>query len=123
MKRLVLALILSLGASLAYAQSPTTPTPFPTTIVVSNATIGSDTAFKNVFDASTGQVGRVDCLIQNKAASNAMYLYFGAPADGVSTNSLTLAAGETFRCNNGGVVIRNQISIGGISTDRYLFGQ
>lgn len=124
MKRLILTIILSLGlgASLALAQTPTVTQTYPLVISPNAASITSSSAFQSVFPASTQTTGRVDCLIQNKS-SNSMYLYFGPATSATSPNSVTLAAGGIFRCANSGVVIRNQISIGGTSGDRFFFAQ
>lgn len=124
MKRLILSLfiILGLGVSLAYAQNPVVTQTYPLIISPDTATIQSSSAFQTVFNASTQTTGRVDCIIQNRS-SNAMYIYFGTPANATTLSSMTLAANGTFYCANSGAVIRNQISIGGTSGDRFFFAQ
>lgn len=123
MKRLILALLfLGLGASFAFAQNSVVTTPSALTISPLNLSIQSSSAFQSVLPESTLTTGRIDCIIQNKSSNN-MFIHFGDPSGAISLDSLTLAAGATFRCNNSGVVIKNQISIGGTSGDRFFAGQ
>lgn len=120
MKRLLLSLfILVASVSLSLAQNPVTTLPYGVTISNASGTINSTNTFQSVLPASSNTTGRTDCLIQNIAASN-MFIYFGSPTLATTTNSLTLASGATFRCNNGGVVIKNQISITGTSGQRFF---
>ncbi len=123
MKRFLLSLSLLIASvSFAIAQNPVITTPSAMTISAINLTISSSSAFQSVLPASTQTTGRIDCIIQNKSNNN-MFIYFGPPAAAISLYSLTLAAGATFRCANSGVVIKNEISIGGTSGDRFFAGQ
>lgn len=119
MKRLLIAALLLVGVSFAYAQSPVTTQPYATTSISNaSATIGVTNTFQTVLPDATSTTGRVDCLIQNLSARS-MFLSFEATPT-LTTNALTLAAGTTFRCANSGVVIRNKISITGTAADNYF---
>lgn len=123
MQRLILGIILALGVAVnANAQNIVVTTPSALTILPLNLSITSSNAFQQVFPASTQTTGRIDCIIQNKSSNN-MFIHFGAPTGAISLDSITLAAGSTFRCANSGVVIKNQISIGGTAGDRFFAGQ
>lgn len=125
MKSFLSILLLVASFSIAIAQNPVVTTPSALTISPINASITSSSAFQSVLPASTATTGRIDCIVQNLSTTNRMYIYFGSASSALalSTNSLTLAAGATFRCNNGGVVVKNQISLGGTAGDRFFAGQ
>lgn len=119
MKRLILALLLSLGASFAYAQTPVITQPYNTTTISNNSsTIDTTNIFKTIFPAQSHVTGRVDCLVQN-LSSRDMFISFEATAT-LTTNALKLTSGSIFRCANSGVVIRNKLSITGTAGDQYF---
>lgn len=109
-----------LGVSSAYAQTPVVTQPYTASISVASKTIASTNVFQSILSASTSVTGRVDCIVQNKAASNSMSLFFGPIANATTPNSLQLSAGSIFRCSNSGVVIKEQLSITGTSGDPYF---
>ncbi len=122
MKRLILALtILILGASsFAHGQSPVITQPYGATNHNDSSSIAVTSTFQSIWPASTATTGRTDCIIQNKASSNAMYIYFGPIANATTQSSLTLSSGSIFRCGNSGVISKDQISITGTAADRYF---
>lgn len=119
MKRILIALLLCVSTN-AYAQTPVVTQPYTASISAASKTIGSTNVFQSILSASTQTTGRVDCIVQNKAASNSMSLFFGPIANATTPNSLSLAAGAIFRCANSGVVIKDQISITGTSGDAFF---
>ena len=52
-----------------------------------------------------------------------MFVFFGIAANATTPNSIQLAGGATFRCNNSGVVIKDAISITGTAADRFFAAQ
>lgn len=119
MKRLLLA-ILIIGASFsAYAQTPVVTVPYGAVIHNDSTTILTTNTFQSIWSASTAVTGRTDCIVQNNGAAN-MYIYFGPIATATISNSLVLAANGIFRCGNNGVILKDQISITGTSTQRFF---
>lgn len=108
-----------IGASLAYAQSPVTTNPAGVNSGNYSSAISVTNTFQSVLAASTSTSGRRGCIIQNNGAAT-MYIYFGAPASATTNNSLSLAAGTKFNCENGVTVIKDQISITGTATQRFF---
>lgn len=126
MKRLLISILLLMGASLiAYAQSPIVTKPFQSAVISpASPTIGSTNTFQNLFPSSINTItGRVDCIIQNQAAANKMFIFFGLAPAATTPNSLQLSAGSTFRCANSGVVIKDAISITGTANDTFFAAQ
>ena len=123
MKRLLIALFL-IGASInAYAQTPVVTQPRGvTTYPISPNTIASTNVFQRLWVESTTTTGRTDCFIQNNGDA-IMFVFFGAITNAITENSLQLRPTQSLNCNNGNVVIRNEISITGTSGDRFYGSQ
>lgn len=123
MKRLLLGLVLALGVSFAFAQSPVTTVPYGVTSSHNSNSVTSTNTFQSVFAASTGNTGRSGCIIQNNG-SNTMYVYFGPIANAVTNDSVKLSTSQSLNCESvAGVVVKDQVSITGTSGDRYYAAQ
>jgi hypothetical protein len=65
---------------------------------------------------------RGGCTIQNNGTHN-MYVFAGPIASALLTNTIILAAGQTYQCNVGVTALTDQISITGTSTDPFFANQ
>lgn len=110
----------------APAQSPVVTQPYTAQgqLATTNAssTIAVTNTFQSVFAASTVQIGRVACTVQN-TGTNAMYVFFGPIADATTAKSVKLAAGQALTCNVSGVTLRDQVSITGTATETFYAAQ
>lgn len=89
----------------------------------SSAAISVTNTFQTIWTQSTNSRGRLGCTIQNKSASNTMYVFFGAVASATTPTALNLAPGATIYCQNGGLVQQDTVSITGTAGDRFYAGQ
>lgn len=106
----------------ARAQSPVFTYPIGQTITNASGSISLTSQFQNVFNSNTG---RKSCVIQNTGV-HVMYVFFGAIAGATTPTSYPLfpatAAGYPggyVTCNNGGVVVTDQVSITGTTSDTF----
>lgn len=108
----------------ANAQSPTVTSPYGTTTTNNSSTIttGVGGAFQQVWAASTSTRGRVGCTIQN-TGTNPMYVYFGPIASATIAKAVKITAGQPVSCNVGGVVLKDQVSISGTTTETFYAAQ
>lgn len=83
-----------------------------------SSTIAVTNTFQSVFAASTGDVGRTSCAIQNNG-SNSMWVFFGPIADATKPKSVKLAVGQSVTCSVDNIVIRAQVSITGTATEEF----
>ena len=97
--------------------------PVPSTSLNGDAsgTITATGTFQKVFGAAAnspapvaGSAGtRKGCVVQNNS-TNIMYVNEGTPIGSATTsNTWTVAAGATFNCNFGGVVLTGEIDVTG----------
>lgn len=120
MKKLILALIMAMAPSVAFAQGLIQTKPYGvTTADNQSSTISVTNTFQQVFAAS---VGRTSCSIQNNG-SNAMYVFFGDTSVATIAKSVKLSAGQSVNCDSNDVVIRTAVQITGTSTDVYYATQ
>lgn len=123
MKRLwLLGLLLAAGVSYALAQSPveTNPSKRATDAGANSAAIAVTNTFQSVFAAN---LNRSNCIVQNKAITNSMYVFVGAIASATITKSGLLTAGSSMYCGAFGVVATDQISITGTAGDVFYASQ
>lgn len=112
--------LVAAAASLARAQSPVLTLPSTRTSTNASSTIGVTNTFQSVFAANTL---RTSCTIQNNASSNAMYVFFGAIASATTGASVKLAAGQSVNCSVNGIVLTDQVSVTGTSSDAFFAAQ
>lgn len=110
---------LSLIAAYSYAQSPVITQPYPSASHNDSGRITTTNTFQSIWPASTNTRGRAGCLVQN-ISIHTEYIFIGPIASALTATSLQLAANDTFSCNQGGIVLNDQISITGTSTDLYF---
>ncbi len=90
----------------------------------SSSTITSTGVFQSLWTASTTQVGRSGCTVQNKSATNHMSVFAGPIASATTALSADLAPGQTYFCGAPGeLVVRDQISITGTIGDAFYATQ
>ena len=120
MFRLLLVGLLALLVVSAHAQAPTVTTPYGTNSTNSSSTIttGVGGVFQQVWAASTASRGRVSCMVQN-TGTNPMYVYFGPIASATVAKAIKIVAGQAVSCTNGGVVLKDQVSISGTTTETF----
>lgn len=132
MKKILLALIICLLPTLAFAAEQTQITkPYPTPGICNTTTCNGDNqsstvavtnTFQQIFAASTNTTGRVSCTIQN-TGTNSMYVYFGATADATIAKSVKLIAGQATSCDTNDIVIKTAVQITGTATETYYASQ
>lgn len=118
MKRFALILLL-LGVSTAYAQTPVVTQPAGVVSYNLSSTIAVTDTFQSIFLASTGATGRIGCTVINYGAAT-MWVYFGAIADATKAKSIQLSTGQAVYCNNGGIILKDQVSITGTATQAFF---
>lgn len=113
-----------LASAVARAQAPTVTSPYGTNSTNNSSTIttGVGGAFQQVWAASTADRGRVGCTIQN-TGTNAMYVYFGAIANATTAKAVKITTGQSVSCNVGGIVLKDQVSISGTTTETFYAAQ
>lgn len=119
MKRLLLILLMVLGVSSAYAQNTVVTRPQGVTSYNAASTVAVTNTFQSIWAASTTLTGRTGCIVQN-TGNNPMYVYTGAIASATIAKSFKITAGQSFYCNVGNIVIRDQISITGTATETFF---
>jgi hypothetical protein len=122
MRKILLAGGLLLGfAGGAAAQQPVVTAPYPVTSTAASSTIAVTNTFQSLFDGFTIQAAgarRSGCLIANNGASS-MFVFLGAGTPTTPT-SIPLAAGATFNCNMGGVVVQDRVRITGTAGQAFF---
>lgn len=94
-------------------------TAFATIPSTATSTNGSTTVttggtFQSVLASNASRKG---CLIQNPAAATeSLFVFFGANASATTANSFSLAAGAAISCNAGGYVLTDNVSVTGATT-------
>lgn len=121
MKRLI-ALLLALCVSNAYAQSPVTTQPYGATSFNASSSIAVTNTFQSIWAASTTTTGRVGCTIQN-LGSNKQFVFFGPIANAITKSSVTLNPLDSVQCAAGVASLRDQVSITGTSGDAFFAAQ
>lgn len=123
MKRLFLIVtLLIIGASFpAYGQAPVITQPYAVKSQNYSSTIAVTNTFQNVLVENTSS-SRRGCTIQN-IGTNVMYVYFGAIASALTSNSLKLTTGQSLNCVIGGIVLQDQVSITGTATEPFYASQ
>ena len=115
MKKIILILALLMPVA-AMAQTPVVTKPAGVTSNNSSSTIAATNTFQSIFAANTN---RTACTIQN-LGTHSMFVFFGPIANAISNNSVTLVAGDSVRCNNGNIVLQDQVSITGTLGDAFF---
>ena len=111
----VLAALLCVSSG-AWGQSTVRTQPFGTRTSVLSGTIAVTDTFQSIQVANSNRLG---CYIQN-SASNSMWVYFGPIASATKAASILVTAGNWVSCYGGAVVLQDQISITGTSTDTFV---
>ncbi len=119
MKKLLFILGVLFFSTPIFAQTPVQTQPKGVISYNSSGTISSTNVFQSVFLANSN---RVSCTIQNNGA-NAMWVYFGPLASATKGASVELAIGQSAFCNNNVIVLQDQVSITGTSTDAFFAAQ
>lgn len=110
-------------ANLAFAQNPVITQPFKSdNITNSSTTIAITNTFQSIWAASTTNIGRTGCTVQN-TGTNPMYVFWGAIADATTAKSVKLLAGQSVTCSVNGSVLRTQVSITGTATETFYAAQ
>lgn len=124
MKKLAFILWALICPQLAFAQgNPVVTSPYAAnSITNSSSTIAVTNTFQSIWVASIDRTGRVACTVQN-TGTNPMYVFFGPIADATIAKSVKLTAGQAATCNNGPVVLRQQVSITGTATETFYAAQ
>lgn len=104
-------LSLLLAPIAASGQTNRTTSNLSTTIAVTNT-------FQSIEAANPSRNG---CSVQN-TGTNAMYVFFGPIASATIAKSVKLTAGQSVTCNFIGVVLMDQVSITGTSTETFYAG-
>lgn len=106
--------------------NPVTTYPLQTpTLTNGSGTITSGGTFQSVFAAN---VHRQGCTIQNNG-SHTMYVFFGPIAAATDAKAVALApgsgnvAGQSASCNVGGIVLTDQVSVDGTTSDAFFAAQ
>lgn len=120
--RYIIAALFSLFATFSQAQTPIITKPYGATSNNQSSTITVTNTFQSIFLASTTNTGRSSCTVQNNGA-NSMWVFFGPIANATQGASIKLAAGQATYCNNGPVVLKDQVSITGTSGDAFFAAQ
>ena len=102
----------------ALAQSPVRTSPQGVNGTIVSGSIATTNTFQNLWAASDLTPGRRGCIVSNLGAST-MYLYLGAIANATTPKSIPIAAGTSFSCNQGAVVILNEVNITGTAVQFY----
>lgn len=123
MKKILIILGLLLISSIAQAQTSVITIPKPVTAVDNeSSSVVTTNTFQQIFPASTANVGRVACVVQN-TGTNPMYVYFGATADATIAKSVKLVAGQACTCDVNNIVIKTAVQITGTTTETYYAAQ
>lgn len=123
MIRILAALMLTLLASQAMAQSPVLTQPYGVTSHNDSGTIALSQTYQSIWAASTNTRGRAGCTVQNRSASNTQYIFFGPIASALTPKSIALSPGQSLNCTVGGIVLQDQVSITGTAPDPYYAAQ
>jgi len=122
MTRIIFALAFVLCAASAHAQNLVVTQPYGVTTQNSSGTIAETNTFQSIWAASSNTRGRAGCTVQNNGAAT-QYVFFGPIADATTPTSIKLIAGASVSCNQGGVVLKDQVSITGTADDTFYAGQ
>lgn len=110
-------------AGVAIAQSAFQTLPSPVNGATNaSGTVTSTNVFQSVFadvPLVAGKQGRTWCLVQN-VDSNTAYLFVGAIASATVTAAFAIGPNQYWECNRGGVTIQDQISITGVTGQRFI---
>lgn len=83
-----------------------------------SSTIAVTNTFQSIEAANAARSGG---LIQNNGL-NSMWVFFGPIANATKAKSVVLAAGQSLNLTAPGVVVTDQVSITGTSTDTFYAG-
>lgn len=121
MKKLFLIVTLLLySVTFSFAQgTPVVTQPKGVTSNNNSSTISLSNVFQSIWAANSN---RTACTIQNNGTHN-MWVFFGAIANATENNSVVLQAGQYLNCNSGNVILQDQVSITGTSTDAFFAAQ
>jgi len=123
MKRIGLVAFMLLGMlSYGWAQSPVITQPYSVQTTNASGTIAATNTFQSIWTQSSNTRGRAGCTVQNNG-TNSMYVYFGPIASATTGASVKLAAGQSVSCNNGGITLKDQVSITGTSGEAFYAAQ
>lgn len=107
----------------ALAQSQVKTNPLPVQSTTTGTTITATNTFQQIWPSAAALTrGRAGCVIANNGA-NKMFVYLGAPTAASTPKSIPLAAGATWNCNWGGIVVQDEISITGTVNDPFMGAQ
>lgn len=120
---LIIGSLLLLSVGIVVAQNPVITQPYPVTSSNASSTIAVTNTFQSIWAASTANTGRSSCAIQNKGATDPMYVFFGPIADATIAKSVKLTSSTMVNCSVFGVILRDQISITGTATDAFFAAQ
>lgn len=115
-------LFIIVGQAVAQTPNPVTTQPYGVTTHNDSSTVTSTNVFQTIWTLSTNTRGRAGCTVQNKASNN-MYVFFGTAASALTTNSVTLGAGQSLNCTVGGIVLQDTVSITGTTGDGFYAAQ
>ena len=84
--------------------------------------LSSTIAVTNTFQSiQTLNSARSGCLVQNNG-TNSMWVFFGPIASATKAKSVVLAAGQAVSCNAPGLLVVDEVSITGTSTEAFYAG-
>lgn len=120
MKKILCVLIWSFCASsFALAQAPVVTLPYGVTSANASTIVATTNTFQSIWAANAA---RASCTIQNKGSAT-LYVFFGAIASALTTNSVQLTTGQAVSCNAGGAVLRDQVSVTGTTGGAFYAAQ
>ena len=118
----VAVLVLALAMRHANAQSAVRTQPLNVASTNASGTVTSTNVFQSVFAAITGNQQRSSCTVQNNG-THTMFVFFGPIANALTTSSVALTAGQATTCSVNGVVLKDQVSITGTTTENFFAAQ
>lgn len=83
------------------------PAPLGAASTTTSGTITTANTYQSILAADSARKG---CLVQNTSTATEL-LFIGAPGSATAANSFTLAAGGTFSCASGSIVVTDQLSM------------
>lgn len=83
------------------------PAPLGSTSTTTSGTVTTANTYQSILAADSARKG---CLVQNTSTATEL-LFIGAPGSATAANSFTLAAGGTFSCASGPIIVTDQLSV------------
>lgn len=84
-----------------------------------SSTITSGGTYQSLWSANAARNG---CTVQNNG-THTMYVFFGPIASATHALSVELSAGQSVTCQVGGLVLQDQVSIDGTTSDAFYANQ